>query len=140
MAVSFAPSIASPNVANSSLLLRSRSSARWMAARSRLRSPSAVASSWAASRSSAGRAARLITRSGFSGSSTAVTSSAIPPPRNASTKRGISRFWVDGLSVTISTAVAAAWMTMATLAPAKIVSRIATVTTRPSCHAPVPSR
>ena len=119
MLVSFAPSIASVKVANSCLFSRSRSSARWAAARSRSRIASAQTSSWPESRSSAGRAARLITRSGLSGNRIAVTSSAMPPPTNASTNRGSSRSSVDGLRVTISTAVAAAWITTATLAPKK---------------------
>lgn len=140
MLVSFAPSIASMRVLSSSLFSRSRSRARWALFRSRLRSASAVASSWPASRSSAGRAARLRTRSGFSGNRTAVTTSAIPPPMKASMKRGISRSSVDGLSVTISTAVAAAWMTTDTLPPKKRVSTMDAVTTSPSCQPPVPTR
>jgi hypothetical protein len=67
---------------------------------------------------------RLITRSGLSGSRIAVTSRAIPAYRASTNREPRS---ADGRAQGHDqyAAVAAAWITIATLAPAKTVSRMA---------------
>ena len=129
---------ASANRPLSSSIPRARNSARSAMSRSRSRIATAMSSSVAASSSTSARSGARTIATGSAGRTSALTSSATPPPVSASRKRSKVTPSVGGCSVATSAAETAAWVASICPLPRKIASAVASITTSESCAAPTP--